>query len=528
MILKLPIIVNNKVYSEIFELHKINNEYILYLSSGEKIVNIIMSDNTYGIFRHTIYLPMKIYLYKNYLYNEMFHLLININRNEYDFFYKIAIKINKKIITSKNKNILNIIYNKLNEKYMKTIHFDNIEYFLNYTFYKITYYLNLIFVKNNIQKSNKIKQMEKSFNKLNINKYIYIYSYYNKIVYELINIIYKNKFYKNFIDYYYKNNKDSLIYLKLLHIDVKNIEDEYKQFFENIDITNNIYSFELFKNTIDKDINFKQDIIDKLILNYTYPIDNYNNLNSEFIKILYYTYLHCNFKININNQKYIYLHTNIIKFFIKYKEQKISCVDNIKIFENHLLYLIIKNLLFKNIIFLNNDFLKKIQNRFTENKNIYDITKELDWITISDNLHYLDFLLNIERKHNFINNIDSKIKSILNKPILFFQYLETENDYYKWLNMININLLFYNTIKVNNYKILVKIIFLFSIVKNQSNIDENYNKLLILCKNNKSIIIYNKKINIKFNEIFNPQSDQNNINLGIFIKHILYDNKIKL
>lgn len=526
MIIKLPVIINNKVYNDIFDISKINGEYILDSLTEDKVINIVISDNTYGLFKHTVYLPMKIYIYKNYMYNEFIYLLQNINRNEYDFFNIIAKKINKNIII--DKKMLSIIYNKLNEKYVNIASYNNIDDFLNYTFYRITYFLNLIFVNNNFQKTNKIKTMESTFKKLNINNYIYIYSNYNKIVYKLINILYKNNFYKNFIDYYYKNNKDSLIYLKLLNINVKNIEDKYKTFFENIDITNTIYSFELFKNTIDKDTQFKQEIMDKLLLNYTYPLNNFNNLDNVFIKILYYSYLHCNVKINISNQKYIYLHNNIIKFFIKYKEQKLSCLDNVKIYENHLLYTIIKNLLFVNCIFTSDKFLNDTQYRFNENKNIYDICNELDWMSLPDNLHYLDYLLNIKRKNIFIDNIDPKIKSILHKPFLFFQYLETEDDYYKWLCMINVNLLFYNTIKVTDYKLLAQILYLFSKVEVQNTNDENYNKLLQISKNNKNIIIYNKKINIKFNDIFNPQSDQNNINLGIFVKNILYDDKINL
>ena len=98
------------------------------------------------------------------------------------------------------------------------------------------------------------------------------------------------------------------------------------------------------------------------------------------------------------------------------------------------------------------------------------------------------------------------LKKIIIEPLLMFNYLKQEEDFYKWIFNFKeyIPKLFYNMINLNNndYKKLSKILFCYSKIQNQSLNDEYYKKLLGILKTNSNIILFNDRINIKFKDIF--------------------------
>ena len=101
-------------------------------------------------------------------------------------------------------------------------------------------------------------------NSKEIINYLLIYKY-DLLIEIVINKIYKTSFYFNFYKYYLKDNIDYLIYLKLLKVDIDEIEEQYLTYFnEFLNMGKENISFDLFKLIVNKDTNYNKDILNNL------------------------------------------------------------------------------------------------------------------------------------------------------------------------------------------------------------------------------------------------------------------------
>ena len=172
---------------------------------------------------------------------------------------------------------------------------------------------------------------------------------------------------------------------------------------------------------------------------------------------------------------------------------------------------------------------------------IHDIINRITWYNINKKLHYIKFLLNNKdflyffdklNKNIFSEKFDIRIKNIITNPIEMFKYLRKENDFIKWVfflenlcNSLYINpILFYE----NDYRILGKIIFNLTNIKNQELTDKFYKKIINYGNKYPKFILENNRINLKIKDFF--ENTKCNINLGILAKHLLQnkDNIISL
>ena len=379
-----------------------------------------------------------------------------------------------------------------------------------------------------------------------------IYSKYN-ILFELVaSIIYKkNNFIIKLIKLFTSNtnNTDHLVLLKNINTAKLNIVNNIESYFlDYINIIPNNISFIKFKEIICEINTFDHNILEKLFLNYTYPL-NYDKrtITLNFAKILYYSFKFYNNIIDSNNIinasyinikiKSIYIY--LIKFYKMLKSNNIpNCfIYNSRTYTDNILYSIIKVLLYNDtfdlMIDINNNTKLIVSNIFIENIILIQLLTNITWKNISKQLPYFkhiiknkNSLLIVDGKlnKNIITTMDSRLKKIILDPLSMYVFLKKENDYYKWtINFKElIGSIFYNPIifKNEDYRILSKILFYISKITIQSTDNHEYNKLIQLLQKYPHIILFNERINIKIKDIFK----NNNINFGYLAKHISVDN----
>ena len=549
----LPIFLNKKRINLIFKILK-NDDTIIITPFDEinKLLDVCCF-NKNGIMKKKIFFPLQLKIIDKNLYSEYFFYTSQIEGIEFDFFKLLLLNINNtyntnyKYVNIFNLNTISNIYNTYQIKYETNNSFSNTEQFLRYTYNKIIYNQNfillLIYNIYNI-KLNLFLYLNKKKNQIiknifnlkifyngkedTINNLIEYFGYdnilnillilYDKNIFDLIcDKIYKNNHYNSLIKYYSENNEDYLIFLKLLKVNILNISDKYKFYFsEKLDITHDNISFELFKKIVNKDKVFNSNLLQKLLekFNENSTIFLKNKLDNKIKKIIYYFYKFRNdIKILKDNN-----------FFINYIFLIIKNIDNIdilndsKIYSKLINYNIIKIIIFKNNIL--DIEVNKIINKFNYNLVVYNISTKLEWMYINEQIDYMDYYLNYVDDNLFLNNIQFKIKKIILKPYLMFNYFENEFSFIKWLYIINkyINQIFYQTIKIKkkNLYCLGQILYYLSIIDKNNLEDKNYEKLINLIYKYKVFVIFDNKINIKINDIFYDK----NINLGILLKDI--------
>ena len=199
---------------------------------------------------------------------------------------------------------------------------------------------------------------------------------------------------KNYFYYFFDNNLDNLIYIKLLGNTFNKIEENYNLFFSNnIDLSNNIISFDIFKKIVDNDKIYSIILLNNLISNFTnYPISSFKNeLDMTFKKIIYYTLKFIN-NINISELKlnvkiknlYIYIF-NILKTVNDY-----NFLYDIKLYYKNLYFNIFKIILFEdNFLNITN---KKVIDIFNNNYFSYILFKELEWSKINIQIDHYKYI----------------------------------------------------------------------------------------------------------------------------------------
>jgi hypothetical protein len=287
MILKLPIIHDNKIILTNFRLVKVNSHFMLYkynldIITENELVKIILCNNINGYDIINIYFPLKLFIIDNLLINVYFF-FINIlsnNINQLDFFY----------------NLNEIMSNKYNLKLI------NIEHYINY-------------------QEHIVKFINSEYLELNKNKDI-------KNIWEIINLIINASGFNiwNETSPFYLNEKDGIIlkenqhfFSKILKKIIK-ISNNLKNINYSIDYSNNYNINEHINNINNIPLNINEIKPNKnyflLINNNKILLVNIININKNIIKIN-----------NINN----YIEFSKYKWYNYSPEIKIS---KFKIFAN--------------------------------------------------------------------------------------------------------------------------------------------------------------------------------------------------
>lgn len=575
MLIKLPILINGKKYDHLFKVEFNKKDFKLLSYSNEIIVNILCVNNN-CITIQNIYLPLTFELKDNIIYNENFFYLIkkdnsSFNNLQLDFYNQLLDKINKKLkkkLNYINKNnlsddLIKNIYEKYSLKYKQKHAFNNIESFLYYNYNKIIFYLNwyCYYFESSINDNNKIinlyfqksKKVKTIINKIyefviirggknvkvsniinkdnykDITKELIIFNYL-KLSKLITNSINKNNYYNDLFKFYINKNQDYLIYLKLLDLNINKIEDEYKKYFTNqLDITKDNISFELFKIVVNKDTNYNINLINNLMINYeNYPYNIIKKkLDITFKKIIYYSFKFIS-DINLNEIKINIKIKKLYTYFIS-NFKKNNCKDvffnNINLYSKSLYIDLFKIIFFvDNFLDINN---KEVIKNFNNNLVLYNISCKFNFLYLNEQLDYYKFYFDKTHIQNiFIDIIDKKIRDILKKPYLMFNYINDKLAFINWTVIIRIYIsqLFYQPIKIKADDIinLSELMYACKNIKQQNIQDSYYFEFICLSNKYKHLVIYNDRINLKINDIYLKK----NINMGHLVKDIKYNNKI--
>lgn len=396
-----------------------------------------------------------------------------------------------------------------------------------------------------------------------------------------------NKLNKDFINYnFYLNYNINLIFLKFIIGNEKlfNYEDILSYYYncnnklsniktlDNIDditliekksITDNYFE-ELIKKS-DEDEQFK--ILKTLFNNYNYPLKiNRHEIDDTFDYIIYTSlynykniYKNDTLKSNILDiipVKLKNLYLNMFKLFINVINNAFDNITyNQKFYNDYLhrniikLYLInsskISVKLFKDLV--SNSSYNKFKDIFSRNLLLYDISYKLTWNNLSKKLNYLNifyknldivFYQNKINKNIISDNVDIKIKKIIENPLEMYKYLKKEKDFIKWTRFIidKLNTLYHIPIIINHNNDIIniaKIIFLLVNINEQNMKDLSYFNFITFCIKHSHLILNNTRINLKIKENFNNLKC--NINLGYLAKDltwqkncITFDNDTKI
>ncbi len=603
MYIFLPVKVYDKSSNVPFSVDINNDTLVINTTNNVKVHEIILCNFSYGITTIPVSFPLTFLIVKNELICDQFYIFkVLSTNNEFDFLNvminEVNKKFNKKYTLYKNMNFMNLI----NLLKLHSNNDNNDSNDINKIYYRVCRYLNFCLATiadgniSNIADTSKIlqiinliKQIKMSFygNTTNIEEHIefinnpnlikkkryYFYENNNKIIKIYIksdgcdNINktdlkpYPNKYnklitIKNLLNTLIINHFEKLfdISCRVLYKKKQNIIIQVNShIFDNqnyieLEIANGNYdklhelSFDKYKLIIDNNNNLNsQNIINSLLETNIFPI-NYDKrtLNDNFIKILYLLIKNEEYIQHINHKlKSIFIY--ILKIYKCLSNDDFSIINNSRIYNETLIYQIIKSLLFNNHILLNDvKFLSNIKQKFINNIIIIQILTNLSWKTISKQLSLFKYLISnrtnckdliiVDGKLNktYTNNMDNRLKKIIVDPLQMFNYLKKEEDFYKWMFNFKelIPRIFYNmiTLEGTDYKKLAKILFNYSRIKNQNMEDENYKKLLYVLKIDSKLVLFNDRINIKFKDIFKNI----NINLGFMARDIVNEEIISI
>ncbi len=323
----------------------------------------------------------------------------------------------------------------------------------------------------------------------------------------------------------------------------------YNENYIELEVANNIFtnlhelSFDKFKNIIDNNNNNIDHklIINKILETNIFPINfDKRTLNCNFMKILYLL-IKKEDNIQYINHKLKSIFLYVLKIYKSLINDDLSIIFNSRIYNEQLIYQIMKSLLFNNHVLLNDvKFLTNIRQKFINNIILIQILTNLSWKSISKQFTSFKHLISnksschdliiIDGKLNkyYTNNMDNRLKKIILDPLQMFNYLKKEEDFYKWIFNFKelIPKIFNNmiTLDVSDYKKLAKILYNYSKIKNQTMDDENYKKLLCILKIDNKLVLFNDRINIKFKDIFKNV----NINLGYLARDIVNEEVISV
>jgi len=375
----------------------------------------------------------------------------------------------------------------------------------------------------------------------------------------------------NILKYMYSDNNNSILLssLRNLNFTFDKLEDEENVFNDkeiNLEfkiLKDNIISseyIEYLSNKYKNDVKIKIKILQIIIENYNFPLSfNKKKLSNNFEIMLYFSFINYKDFIKVINKDKIYLindiiiiippklknlYFNLIKTFYQFKNNSLENITyNFKYYQDNIYIYIIKNIIQRNTIitnlFDNKPLFEKLITIYSKNYILTQLIECITWNNISSRLDYLKYIYNNDKlifyqnklnKNLFGDNIDYKVKSIIQDKFLMYYYLKNEKDYIKWTKFIKnyINELYEKKISISNDELVLlgKLIYKLYNVENQNLKDNKYIDLVNFCQNNKKLIISENRINLMIRDKLNNLNCQ--FNLGFFAKHLNFSNIEKI
>jgi len=509
MIIKLPLIQNDKFYDEFFYL-EIENDYVKIIpyDKGFKLAKIHLC-NMYSCQELIpVIFPMYFHRVGNFLISNNFMELQLLSDSSQDDFLSVLekylkdkkfrlIKINE--INSKINldNLLNNIYNNSNSKY------ENIAFFIINFYNKINFVLNYIiyrlYTDNSLFLNKKIKDIFNYINSININ-FLGINDSFSEHLNERLKtnvVLKKNKYYfnklHNIIVKY--NNDKSFTDIFGNNIVVSNNELEY--------YCNNFESIKSKDNLFIKLLTNKSLLINYIIKKMYKNCDEYLSIYKYFEKennedLLVLRKMNINLEKIDDNFSFIIGQNIIIKnivnleTFIKIVKKKNFCYEfYIELIESVKKYYLLKDisLIYLKIIYYSNKFYDSI---FIDNNIDQTIFRKIDYKNKSTYLYFMMLLL-----HSKSNNISRYFYDFKCNNYLIFNIMsEFINNIELFKDIKNVNFI---KDHYHEYFTVHKVINLIS----WKNIKNKYSYFNYLIPKYKNINISNNKIKKIYN---NPHS----------------------
>ncbi len=366
------------------------------------------------------------------------------------------------------------------------------------------------------------------------------------------------------LDYYQNESKlSNLVALQNIFVETKNYLEDF-EILKSGSYTNVFFEYITKKYSSPENPKLYE-VLSCLFENYTYPLKpNRHDMDSVFDNLLYFSlYNYKQILINtkthgFSNYSNEILHPNVNSIIptklknlyinlLKVMSQVIngdfdSITYNQKFYSDYLHKNIIK-LFFLNTNCLSIELFKTLTNQvnFSKFENIVgtnllliDITSKITWNNIPKKLNYLNvFYKNDEIIHyqdkinkNIIpDNIDSRIKKVIENPFEMFRYLRKEKDFEKWTKFISNKIiqLYYVPISLSfeDFGKIGQMIFLLFNITEQNIKEPTYINFIEFCNAHNKLVLDSNRINIKVRECF-PHL-KTNINLGFLAKHLTWD-----
>jgi len=544
MLLKLPIIIENKVIFSLFKLKKYDSYYLLSPienNNSEVVIKIILSNNISGYEFFNLYLPLKLFIIDNellsfYFFMKTFCSTIN---NNFDFFYSLNnFVINKLKLRLIEKDSLTIKYNQIfdiiiseyikltnNKKYNKEF-WEIINLLLNTTSYIL--WLNQLNITNinNTKKFNTYTNTLKNI-KYNIdfsNDYLFIDHLINKNNNELQlkDLINNNNYYllinnKKFLLVKVESIKNNNV--KLYNFNDSIVFNKYKWYKYSPETKineNKIYFYLFFNNyTLFSLINKFNPKIEKSNINELISYFTENQIKSKLLLFI--------LENNNNNEEltdfYIIKNNSYTSDFFmsvckKYETKFISILDILFLNYTYPIKYNKKELdnVFDNILYLSllnlNKILLSDKDKLYINQNI----------TIPNKLKLLFFNI-LKTFHQIINNNSETVKYISDS--LHVQFVKT----LLFSNSLTLNLL-KTMIAPNNLDTLKKKLLInftiYDILKRLTwtNINKRLNNLKFLLNNKDHLYFFDKLNKNIFDDNFDTRIKNIIINPFTMFKYL--------
>lgn len=367
MLIKLPIVLNDRIVNKVFQIKEFNNHITidLYDENNLSLIDILIRNNFNGIIFYQVCFPMIFTIHKNYLFNEYFFifLLLYNNENEFNFLYLFLEKLNN---FSKKKKYMFPHLKNINDSFFK----------------KFIESINLKYDELNKIKD-KNKYLNKLYNKVELNLNITLFTIFLEVI--------ENNNYNIELT---KKNNNYIIFLK---------NYKFNFFGNNNTLKNHIIYIKSDFNEI-KEKNF-------------YFVSNRKKILRLYIDKIVDDNIYINKKI-LNRKEY-----NIYPYNPKYLKD-VTIINLFKQLSCNNLFNIIKNMMLKkNNMDIMNIFLQNKNNLFIINKlivNDYNIDDTKKYLLITNNLVSINYFKNVtENLKEFNLEIFKNLNNEYTYPILY-------------------------------------------------------------------------------------------------------------
>ena len=375
----------------------------------------------------------------------------------------------------------------------------------------------------------------------------------------------------NILKYIYLENNNSIYLASLRNLNFTfNTLNSEKEIFNNKEenlelhiLKDPIISIDYItylSNKYRDDLEMKIKILKIIFENYNFPLSfNKKKLSDNFEVIMYFSFINYEDLIKVVDKDKIYLinevisiippklknlYFNLMKTYYQFKNNSLENITyNFKFYKDYIYIYVIKNIIQNNTIvsnlFDNKPLFEKLVATYSKNYILTQLIDCITWENLANRLSYLNYIYKNDQlvfyqnklnKNLFDDNIDYKVKAVIQDKFVMYKYLKKEKDYIKWTKFIKnyVDELYEKKISISSDDLVLlgQLIYKLYNVENQNLKDEKYNDLVTFCQMNKKLIISENRINLMIRDKLGSLNCQ--MNLGFFAKHLNFTNIEKI